>query len=236
MVIAAHGRRSRLDRQLGRSFIAGKHPYVGFKRHHRPLHGHAAPGAGTVEMFTLRGGYCGLAPIEGGLVNMCMLLHQKLLSQIGTTQWESLLQALGRMNPALGQRLAELAPDDAVVQAVAQVPMVFKERTAHGLLFIGDAAGMIAPLVGDGQGMALESAVLLAELVQRMPARPGRAELGWLARSWDRTWRRWFSWRLRLGRLFQSALLRPHAADLVLALLDGAAPLKNYLVRVTRGK
>jgi flavin-dependent dehydrogenase len=165
-----------------------------------------------------------------------MLLHRRFLSRVRQVKWEGIVAALGTMNPGLGRRLARLEPVDDVVQAVSQVPMVPKERAAGGLLFIGDAAGMIAPLCGDGQAMALESAVLLAGLVGGLPRQLSRGNVERLSRSWDATWRRWFAWRVRLGRAFQAALLRPHAADLCFALLETAPSLKNHLVRATRGR
>ncbi|MFN8423194.1 MAG: hypothetical protein U0470_07285 [Anaerolineae bacterium] len=92
-------------------------------------------------MHAFRGGYCGWTVIETGEVNACMLVHRAFVRAAGGASWAAVAAAAGRANPALGDRLAGLAPADDVVHAVAQVSLAFKDRGDGRRLFVGDAAG-----------------------------------------------------------------------------------------------
>ena len=114
------------------------------------------------------------------------------------------------------------------MQAVAQISLSLKERHHDGVLFVGDAASMIAPLVGDGQAMALEAGIQLADLIHRkFPVIP--------ARAWDWQWRRNFETRLRLGQFLQTLALQPVWAASAMGAAASLPALKKMLVRRTRG-
>lgn len=225
LVIGAHGRRARIDKQLERPFAERRHPYVGLKRHHRAS---SFTLDGFVELHAFDGGYCGMSHVEGGVVNVCMLLAEPFVRAIGGAKWPTVVAAIRARSTTLDKRLATL---DAVDEpcAVAQVPFVDKARHKDGVLFVGDAAGMIAPLTGDGQAMALESAVLLAELINEHGIQ-GAA----LGARWDRTWRRRFQGRMRLARGLQRLLLSPNTASPLVRLVGGVPGLGGALLRLTR--
>lgn len=239
-VVAAHGRRAKLDHALGRDFMQARHPYVGLKRHHRP----AANPAGRalaealedhVEIHAFDGGYCGMSFVEGGVVNVCMLLESRRLDGAGAGDWDRVRAALLEANPALAARLAVLEPAEDKTHAVAQIPFVDKPRAADGVLFVGDAAGMIAPLAGDGQGMALTSGAMLAAQLAAAPSRPGDADRVRVARSWDRAWRRRYALRMTLSRRLQSRLLDARRAPRMLKGVRAIPGLADGLARWTRG-
>lgn len=240
-VAGAQGRRSRLDHALGRRFIRAAHPYVGFKLHHRPrsdARGEALSRAlkGRVELHGFEGGYCGLSFVEGGRVNVCMLLEERALRGLTDRSMAGALASLGSRNRALGQRLEALAPDGDEVQSVAQVPFVAKELVKDGVFFLGDAAGVVAPLAGDGQTMALESALLLAELLRAGGLPRTRAERLRLELAWRVRWEARFRVRMELGRRLQRLLLRGAAADLAVRFLDPMPSVSGALVRLTRSR
>ncbi len=223
LVIGAQGRRSRLDRELARDFIAARHPFVGLKRHHRG----ADDLAEGVEIHTFDGGYCGASHVEGGAVNVCMLLEERVVRALGGADWDRVAAHLRSANPALAERLATLEPAGDPL-AVAQVPFVDKTRHEDGVLFVGDAAAMIAPLAGDGQAMAIESAVRLAELVLDGGPRPG------LGPAWDRLWRRRFGVRMKLARTLQRGLLSPKWSPRLVGTVGRAPAVGDALLRLLR--
>lgn len=267
LVVAAHGRRTRLDSALDRPFMAQASPYVGLKCHHLPDPGALRPALeGHVEVHAFDGGYCGMSFVEGGTVNVCALVEKRVLDlaldpatraeagpggvlaldrtapagaasarRSGHATFAALTAAMRAANAALAARLDALVRADEPVQAVAQIPFEPKERYRDGVVFIGDAAGMIAPLAGDGQAMALESARLFGAIVARAPRRLDSADVARIARAWDGTFRRRFAARLGLGRALQRVLLTARTADLALRALRGIPYLADILVRATRG-
>lgn len=76
---------------------------VGFKLHFRLTPAQQAELGSSVELFLFCGGYGGLAPIEDGLANLCLLVQQQRLQALGG--WEALLASIRRECPHLDQRL-----------------------------------------------------------------------------------------------------------------------------------
>lgn len=239
-VVGAHGRRARLDHQLQRPFISQKHPYVGLKRHHRAADNAAGRALSAelsdhVEIHAFEGGYCGMSFVETGEVNVCMLLKQDSLRDAEHADWQTVRTHRLSRNRRLAERLDALVPVDDHVLAVAQIPFVDRFRFARGVLFVGDAAGMIAPMAGDGQAMALSSAGLLADLItasKRQPTASERAELG---ARWDQVWRTTFERRLVLALRLQTGLLNAKTANRLVGAISRVPGLAGLLARQTRG-
>ena len=228
-VIAAYGRRSGLDRPLERSFLRRHSPYVGYKRRHALLPGAAAVAAelhGKVEIHLFKGGYCGVSVVDGGAVNVCLLAEERAFTA-GASLRSDAITRLARLSPSLRGRIEALRPDGEPL-AAAQLTFTAKEPSSGSIVFIGDAAGMIAPLCGDGQAMALESAVLLAGLM-------ARGDGDDLPTHWDDLWRRRFASRLRMGNWLQTLLMRPIAAEAVVRILNPWPGLVAPLLARTRG-
>jgi flavin-dependent dehydrogenase len=157
IVLAADGRESRLARS------------VGLARHARrprrwAIGGYFAnarldPRYG--EMHVRRSHYVGVAPVPGGLANVCMVVVPS------NGRWPdpaSALRDVVRRDPRLAERFghAELVDDPHVLG-----PMAVETTGAGvpGLLLAGDAAGFIDPVTGDGLRLALEGAELAAGVV-----------------------------------------------------------------------
>ncbi len=239
--VGAYGRHSRLDRDQGGASAREPPSPVAFKKHHRPASGPRGEKlrrelAAAVEIHATRGGYCGLAFVENDTVNVCMLLRKEFIISLPSSRWPHVRDALGSDNPVLAERLAALVPvaGDRLL-TVGQIPIRSKEPVRGHVLYVGDAAGMIAPLCGDGQAMALSSAKLLAELIERLPVDFGSEQREELVRAWTRSWRQNYARRMWLGRCLQRLLLRPRIAHHALGVLGCCPALAQGLMRWTRG-
>jgi methionine-R-sulfoxide reductase len=113
----------------------------------------------AVELHLFDRGYAGTVVQEDGSVNLCMAVRRSRLTEAGDPV--KLLAMLATECPALGERLAWR--DGAVVDAVANVPYGWRARTGiAGLYRLGDQAGVIPSLAGEGIGIALASGVSAA--------------------------------------------------------------------------
>ena len=110
---------------------------------------------GRIELHLFDRGYAGLALQEDGSANLCMAVHRSRLHAAGTPA--ALIAELGRTLPRLGERLAFW--DSALpIDAIANVPYGWRERQGTaGLFRLGDQAGVIPSLAGEGMGIALAS-------------------------------------------------------------------------------
>jgi flavin-dependent dehydrogenase len=137
--------------------------WLGVKAHFRGIATRRA-----VEMFYFPGGYCGLAPIEGGGYNACCLAHQSLARRApagGAKDFTGWMKAIAR-HAALNERLRDAVQEGETV-TTAPVRPARRRAADGGALFIGDAAGFLDPFIGDGISMALHSGRMAAEVLAK---------------------------------------------------------------------
>ncbi len=230
LVLGAYGRRGVLDRTLERPFLEQQPPYVAFKAHYTGSP--AADLRDTIELHSAPGGYCGLSPVEKDRVNVCWIGHTDALKDAGGTPAGMLDETL-RQNPALDDRLRGLTRASDQFEAVSQVPLMPKSRFAGGVCMIGDAAGMIAPLCGDGMAMALRTADLVSPLASDFL--DGRRTASSFRTAYENTWTNTFGRRMHLGRWIHAAAFRPGAARFLVQSCRLLPPLGRWLIRSTRG-
>ncbi len=229
IVLGAYGRRGVLDRTLERPFLQQDTPYVAFKAHYA---GVPTSDPGTIEVHAAPGGYCGVGPVEEERVNVCWIGRIDALKAAGGTP-DAMLTALRRENPRLDDRLTPLSRVSDRFEAVSQVPLMAKEQFVNDVCMIGDAAGMIAPLCGDGMAMALDAADLVVPLADDVLS--GHRSPETFREAYQPHWHAQFGTRLRLGRWIHAAAFRPFVATALLHTCRMAPPLTRWLIRATRG-
>lgn len=117
----------------------------------------------AIELHLFDGGYAGLARQEDGGGNLCLAVRRSRLRAAGDAH--RLLARLGDDSPLLGERLAALDPR-APVDAVANIPYGWLARdTGPGLYRLGDQAGVIPSLAGEGMGIAIASGTAAARAI-----------------------------------------------------------------------
>ncbi|HYE88533.1 MAG TPA: FAD-dependent monooxygenase [Vicinamibacterales bacterium] len=223
MVIAADGRRSTIaiGRALSSQPLTPRRWAIG--SYFTGVAGMTTLG----EMHVRRGHYIGVAPVPGGLSNVCLVLPHTPPSRTGSgdagakswSQPADTLMSYLRANPELWARFehAERIGDPVVLGPMAVDATAAGEP---GLLLAGDAAGFIDPMTGDGLRFALRGAELAAAVVQdvlggTLPI--GRAHLELESRR-----RRDFHAKWRFNRMLRSLVSSPShltAASLTARLL-----------------
>jgi len=234
-LLRARARVARADRERR---LRGR--FAGFKRHHRLRATSDGPSScpsigGCVELHVFEGGYCGVAPIEGGRVNVCLLASEAWIRARRVSAWEDVARAASESSEALARRLETLEPLDTPTLATAGIDFEDRERALGAWIRAGDAAGMVAPFSGCGQAMAIESGALAAEIIARALESPERGQLR-LSEMWDRAWSREFHRGHRVARLVQSALTRPALARVGLAAATRFPRIAEVIARATRAR
>lgn len=200
--------------------------FVGIKAHFRgvPLNGH-------IELHALRRGYCGLAEVTGDVCNLCCWVEMQAFRHAGGTPDRFLAAALGH-NTRLRARLCLAEPLGSPWVTTSYADRHTVTPTAAGIWNLGDAAAMVAPLTGDGMGMALRTAELAATITHMS----FQHELTWeqASNEYGRQWRREFLPRLRWGRHLEGILLRPSTAYLARLALHWMPWLTDMLYHRTR--
>ncbi|HVC21796.1 MAG TPA: NAD(P)/FAD-dependent oxidoreductase [Vicinamibacterales bacterium] len=176
VTIAADGRRSTLAFGLG----LARHPAAP-RRWAVGGYFDGVAGLSSLGEMHIRGGYyLGMAPVPGGLTNVCLVA-----SPGGGTAFDrrfgdpvDLLRTAMAIDPAIALRCAAARPAG---RPVVLGPLAVDVRAAaiDGLLLAGDAAGFIDPMTGDGLGFAIRGGELAA-----------RAAVEALSSGWDGVHRR----------------------------------------------
>lgn len=135
---------------------------VGFKMHWRLAPESLNLVQNTMELFLFRDGYGGLAPIEGGTANLCFVLRQKRMRQLGG--WQQLLSAIRNEVPAIDRILNRATQCWPKPLAISPIPYGHLARASNGFWPVGDQAAVIPSFTGDGMSIALHSAELAAEM------------------------------------------------------------------------
>jgi flavin-dependent dehydrogenase len=217
LVVAADGRRSALGRRLhprlGDPRRTGAASWFGLRAHFAT----AAPG--RVDLHLFDGGYAGLAPVEGGRSNLCLLATAGALRSCAGSP-DRLLAERARRNPALDRAIGA-ARRCGPWNSVGPLRFAPRRPTAAGALFVGDAAGTIDPFCGAGIAHALRGAEIALPFVLQALHR-GRLTAP-LARGYRRSWSAAFAAPTRRARRLGRVFERPRLARAALVLLGGAA-------------
>ncbi len=115
----------------------------------------------AIELHIFDRGYAGLLRQEDGTSNLCLAVRRSRLQEAGSP--ERLLEAMAVECPVLGERLAHRA-SGSTIDAVANVPYGWRATEGQaGLFRLGDQAGVIPSLAGEGMAIAIASAMSAAD-------------------------------------------------------------------------
>lgn len=228
LVVGAHGKRSRLDTQLDRPFMKQRSPYMAVKYHVQCDFPND-----LVALHNFKGGYCGVVNVEGGITNLCYLVHRNAVRQAGS------INAFEKEVLFRNHWLKDIFNSAKFVfekpLVINEISFATKAPVEQHVLMAGDAAGMIAPLCGNGMAMAIHSAKLLGEeLIAYCTAHnPSYEEL---EKSYTRRWKKVFAGRLQQGRLIQQLFGNHLASTLAVNLILYIKPLARTIVKHSHGE
>ncbi|MEW7292048.1 NAD(P)/FAD-dependent oxidoreductase [Aquimarina sp. 2304DJ70-9] len=228
-VIGSYGKRSILDKALKRHFIFKKSSWLAIKAHYK-----ANFDTNMVALHNFNGGYCGLSKVENDRMNACYLVNYdsfKKYKDIDTFQ-----QKVMYKNPHLKSFFedAELLFDKPIT--ISQINFDKKKPVENHIFMVGDSAGLIHPLCGNGMAMAIQSSQILCELLienYNCTVKRPRTEL---ERMYTKRWNATFSKRLYSGRLLQKVLLNSHLQQLSYKLATILPSMVPKVIKQTHGE
>jgi len=225
---ACYGKKANLDVKWKRSFL--KHHsqnYVGVKYHVRvPL-----PGM-QIALHNFPGGYCGISKIEDERFCLCYLTNSNNLKKSGQSV-SVMEEKILKQNPVLKKLLDEAIFLFEEPVTIAQISFAKKSQTENHVLCVGDAAGMITPLCGNGMSMALHASKIAAESISSfMNQEIVRDEM---EKRYQKNWNRQFSSRLRTGRIIQRFFGNPFWSTWLIRIMKPFPSIVRALIRQTHG-
>jgi menaquinone-9 beta-reductase len=231
LVVGSFGKRSVLDVKWNRRFVLGKkkklNNYIGIKYHVSLDYP-----ADQIALHNFDNGYCGISKVEGNEYCLCYLTTADNLARHGNDV-QQMEKAVLHKNPWLKEIFSKakfLWPKPATI---AQISFERKELVHNHVLLMGDAAGMITPLCGNGMSMALHASKLAFEAIaQFLKGGCNRAQM---EKQYSQAWEKQFSRRLSVGRMIQANFGSTKRTSWLLRVVKLFPFLLRPLIRLTHG-
>jgi flavin-dependent dehydrogenase len=229
IVVGADGLRSVVGRRLGLVRASHWPRRIAFVSH---LAGVAEMGE-FGEMHVFGDGYCGLAPVGGGVTNAAMVVPVRAA---GAARGDAagFFDRWIASHPTLAARFARAV---RVSPVCATGPFAVRARRAWapGAALVGDAAGFFDPFTGEGMYEALRGGELLGPyLFEALRAATPRAANEALA-AYDRSRRHEWRTTRRVQRVVALAVAFPPLMNLAARAVAGRAAVADCVVSVCGG-
>lgn len=228
IVLGAFGKRSNIDQVLSREFFTKKSAWLAVKAHYK---GNFAND--VVALHNFNGGYCGVSKAENDIINICYLADYATFKQYKNI--EEYQQNVLYKNKHLKSVLenSTLLFDKPIT--ISQISFDKKLPVENHILMIGDTAGLIHPLCGNGMAMAIHSAKIASELVLDYygDKKITREEL---EKNYTQQWKKHFGKRLRMGRILAKILRNKTITNLLIPIAVALPPLLPAIIKRTHGK
>ncbi|WP_256004742.1 NAD(P)/FAD-dependent oxidoreductase [Pedobacter deserti] len=227
LAIGAYGKRAALDQQLSRPFIRRPSPWLAVKAHYS-----GKCDSETVALHHFRGGYCGVSKVEDGRLNICYLADYNSFKKFKNIA--AFNSGVLHQNRHLKDIFQHAEPLFDQPLSISQISFDRKEPVWQHMLMVGDTAGLIHPLCGNGMAMAIHGAKICSELCTSF----FRGELSRqeLETAYDTGWKRQFGRRLRNGHLLSRLARKEKLFDMAMSAAVSFPPLLPYIVKQTHGK
>ncbi len=231
LVCGSYGKRSNLDVKWKRSFLVKAksklNNYIGVKYHIQT----DFP-ADTIALHNFKNGYCGVVKIEDDKYNLCYLTTAANLKK-SNGDIKKMEESFLYQNPHL-KKIFTTSEFITEPLTISQISFDKKSLVENHMLMIGDAAGMITPLCGNGMSMALHGSMIAAKHIHEFLQKNSTREE--MEKQYNLEWNRHFARRLKAGQRIQRLFGGKRLTNLLITLVRPFPKLINYLVSQTHGQ
>ena len=230
LVIAAYGKQNILDKKLKRDFVTKKSNLNGVK-FHLPINLLKNSFSDEIRIYTDKELYCGMNQVSDTEMTVCFLENRK---QSKIPSRERLIDVIKS-----NEYFRKIFFDEAIeyikstnIYGTGNIYFGNREVAENGIVMIGDAARVISPLAGDGIGMAMESAKLLFEIIDKFGIEEKNREK--MFSAYKKRYEKTFNKRLSTAKIIQGIILNRKSRRLGFGLAKNYPSLLPYLIKFTR--
>ena len=225
--MGAFGKRSNIDQFLSRNFIQKKAPWLAVKGHYSGDFDND-----LVALHNFNGGYCGVSKVENNSINICYLADYRTFKKYKNIEdYQKHVLYENKHLKAVFEK-STLLFDKPIT--ISQISFDKKQAVENHMLMIGDTAGLIHPLCGNGMAMAIHSAKIASELV--LDFHSGAITREQLEKKYRKKWKQNFGKRLCIGRLLARILIHKRISNIILKLIVKFPKLLPVIIKQTHGK
>lgn len=229
VVSGSFGKHSNLEKKIDKNlFNKNKNlNYIGVK-----YHVHIDLPENVIELHNFKDGYCGISKIEDGKFCLCYLTDSKNLKDNDND--------IKKMETHVLMKNSFLKKYFETAEFIFEKPLTISQIGFHKryavknhVLMVGDAAGTIAPLCGNGMSMAMHASFIAFGLIDKYLH-------GDLIRSnmealYEKQWKKLFSRRIWIGRSIQQLFGAESQTNISIGILKRLPFLTGKLIKLTHG-
>ncbi|RFS14741.1 NAD(P)/FAD-dependent oxidoreductase [Emticicia sp. C21] len=227
VLIGSYGKRARVDKVIQRPIPKQQTSYLGIKYHISLDYP-----KDLISLHNFHGGYCGISAIEDNKFCLCYLSQtSNLKHKSGIKQME---EDILYKNPFLKEIFTNAEFLFKKPEVINEVVFVSKSQVHENIIMVGDSAGLITPLAGNGMSIAIRSGFFSAQLITEfLQGNINRTELEKLYIS---NWNSNFRNQLWRGRQLQKLFGKEKISELAITFLKNLPVLMPLVIRSTHGK
>jgi len=229
---AAYGKKSNLDIKFNRQFLKSVDKrldnYVGIKYHIK-----TDWKENIIGLHNFQNGYCGISKVEDDRFCLCYMTKAENLkacdNNIQQLQEKVLSKNKHLKNIFLSGEVCESFPI-----TISQINFNKKTQVENHMLMLGDSAGMIAPLCGNGMSIAFHTSKIASELADKfLKGKLSREEM---EERYKKDWNHHFAKRLRTGRIIQHFFGSDRLSNFFVQTFKAFPFLSKPVIKMTHGK
>jgi flavin-dependent dehydrogenase len=229
---AAYGKRSNLDIKWKRTFLNETDKrldnYVGIKYHIKTNWQ-----GNVIGLHNFENGYCGISKIEEEKYCLCYLTKAENLKK-NNNNIQQLEEIVLYRNPYLKQIFLRSERCYSSPVTISKINFNKKSQVENHVLMLGDSAGMITPLCGNGMSIALHTSKIAAELIHEFLQR--KISRGQMEDFYKKQWHYYFAKRLGTGRLLQRFFGSDRQSNFFVSAFKTFPLLAKPVIKMTHGK
>lgn len=226
VVCGSYGKHSPIF--IDKTPVAAAPNYIGVKYHIKTSLSHD-----RIELHNFKGGYCGISKIEDDRYCLCYLTTTDSLKK-HNNDIKQMEEAVIMRNPLLKKHFRDAEFLFTKPLVISKVTFNKKNTDSNGLFLLGDAAGAIAPLCGNGMSIGMRASVIAAAAISDYLSM--RITMKEALLQYKRDWDKNFAVRIKAGYYLQQILGKNQLTDVSLKLLTHTPNLVQKIIKLTHGQ
>lgn len=188
--------------------------------------------ADRIELHNFSGGYCGISKVDLDAYCMCYLVNSIQLNN-AQNDIKKMEEKVLFKNPFLKKHFtqAEFLFKEPLV--ISNVTFRKKSTYSNGIFLLGDAAGSVTPLCGNGMSMALRASHIFAQLLASFSK--GNISKEVFIRTYQNAWEQQFDTRIMIGYYLQGLFGKKNLTDMSLKVLHQFPSITKKIIQQTHG-
>ena len=186
----------------------------------------------VIELHNFKDGYCGISKVDNETYCLCYLTTVKNL-QKHNNDIKLMEERILMQNPFLKKYFSEAKHMFDKPLTISQISFAKKQTYHNDILLLGDSAGAIAPLCGNGMSIAMRSSKISSNHITLfLNDKISKAQL---ISSYEKEWNVNFALRIKSGFYLQKLFGKRLSTLLSLKLLNAFPGVFRKLISLTHG-